>query len=95
MVRYVLLEGLEAGHSVVGTVLGIGWDTGLGIGVGLQGAELLVVLPVVLLALAAAVWCRLAVITTLNSFRFVASGTVGRHVDRGAGPFGSERIWNG
>lgn len=83
----MLLEGREAGHSVVGTKFGTGWDTGLGIGVGLQGAELLVVLPVVLLALAAAVWCRLAFITTLNSPRFVAYGTVGRHVDSGAGPF--------
>jgi len=91
----VLLEGLEAGYSVVGTVFGIGWDTRLGIGVGLQGAELLVVLPVVLLALVAAVWCRLAFITSLNSLRFVASGTVGWHVTRGAGPSGSERIWNG
>ena len=42
----MLLEGLEAGYSVVGTVFGIGWDTRLGIGVGLQGAELIVVLPV-------------------------------------------------
>ena len=102
-VGYVLFEGLEAFCGVIGAVFGVGWETGVvfGVGIGLCSAYLLVFFSVFFLAFAAAVWYCLAFSTSHKctflgfSLGFVAFGTVGRHVARGAGLFGFEWVWDG